>query len=244
MAEDGKKAPADESVFTKTQLADFKEAFEVFDADGSGDIDTSEIAAVLKSLGQPPSDEDLAALMKGVGKDTSDTISWDDFLKLMTNLKKLDKTWELLLNFSKAQLSEYRDAFNMFDTDGSGDIDTSELGALLKALGQSPNEAELKEMVKEVDADGSGSIEFNEFLALMTKRMEGSSNEDDIAEAFKLYDRDNNGFISVANLQYMLTTLGEKFSDDDVKEMLLEADSDGDGKVNYKDFHKMMTASA
>lgn len=65
------------------------------------------------------------------------------------------------------QIDEFRDAFNLFDLDGGGDIDSKELGTVMRSLGQNPSDEELREMIAEVDDDGSGSIEFEEFCALM-----------------------------------------------------------------------------
>mmetsp|Transcript_1076 Transcript_1076/g.2183 ORF Transcript_1076/g.2183 Transcript_1076/m.2183 type:complete len:233 (-) Transcript_1076:60-758(-) len=230
--------------FSSQQIKDFREAFDVFDADGSGDIDVKEIAEAMKALGAETSEDELKTLIAEVDTDGGGSIDFDEFCALMGNLKKLDKKWEALLSFSKAQVEEYRDAFNMFDKDGSGDIDLDELATLLQNLGVKPSEAELKTMISEIDADGSGSIEFEEFLQLMTKQaVGGPSKEDDIAEAFKAYDRKSQGFITVEDLQAMMTSLGEKFSNEDIQEMLLEVDHDGDGKVGYNDFLKMMTVA-
>ena len=68
---------------------------------------------------------------------------------------------------TEEQIEEFREAFNLFDLDGGGDIDSKELGTVMRSLGQNPSDEELREMISEVDDDGSGSIEFEEFCALM-----------------------------------------------------------------------------
>ena len=102
--------------------------------------------------------------------------------------------------------------------------------------------AELQDMVNEVDADGSGTIEFPEFLNLMAKKMQDTDSEDELVEAFKVFDKDGNGFISAAELRHVMTNLGEKLNEEEVDEMIREADQDGDGQVNYEEFVKMMTS--
>jgi calmodulin len=70
--------------------------------------------------------------------------------------------------------------------------------------------------------------------------MQENDTEDEIREAFKVFDKDGNGFISAAELRHVMTNLGEKLTDEEVDEMIREADVDGDGQVNYDEFVKMM----
>merc|ERR1712087_274195 len=97
-------------------------------------------------------------------------------------------------------------------------------------------------MINEVDADGNGTIDFPEFLSLMARKMKGTDTEEELIEAFKGFDRDGNGFISAAALRHVMTNLGEKLTDEEVDEMIREADVDGDGQINYEGFVKMMMA--
>merc|ERR1712108_66920 len=102
--------------------------------------------------------------------------------------------------------------------------------------------AELQDMINEVDADGNGTIDFPEFLSLMARKMKDTDTEEELIEAFKVFDRDGNGFISAAELRHIMTNLGEKLTDEEVDEMIREADVDGDGQINYEEFVKMMMA--
>ncbi len=97
-------------------------------------------------------------------------------------------------------------------------------------------------MINEVDADGNGTIDFPEFLSLMARKMKDTDTEEELIEAFKVFDRDGNGFISAAELRHVMTNLGEKLTDEEVDEMIREADVDGDGQINYEEFVKMMMA--
>jgi calmodulin len=117
---------------------------------------------------------------------------------------------------------------------------TKELGTVMRSLGQNPTEAELQDMINEVDADGNGTIDFPEFLNLMARKMKDTDSEEELKEAFKVFDKDGNGFISAAELRHVMTNLGEKLTDEEVDEMIREADVDGDGQVNYDEFVKMM----
>ena len=141
---------------------------------------------------------------------------------------------------TEEQIAEFKEAFSLFDKDGDGTITTKELGTVMRSLGQNPTEAELADMINEVDADGNGTIDFPEFLTMMARKMKDTDSEEEILEAFKVFDKDGNGFISAAELRHIMTNLGEKLTDEEVDEMLREADIDGDGQINYEEFVKMM----
>ena len=69
---------------------------------------------------------------------------------------------------------------------------------------------------------------------MMARKMKDSDSEEEIREAFRVFDKDGNGFISAAELRHVMTNLGEKLTDEEVDEMIKEADLDGDGQVNYE----------
>ncbi|CAF1102681.1 unnamed protein product [Adineta ricciae] len=129
--------------------------------------------------------------------------------------------YEIADQLTEEQIAEFKEAFSLFDKDGDGTITTKELGTVMRSLGQNPTEAELQDMINEVDADGNGTIDFPEFLTMMAH---------------------GNGFISAAELRHVMTNLGEKLTDEEVDEMIREADIDGDGQVNYEEFVTMMTS--
>ncbi|KAH6874244.1 calmodulin [Coprinopsis sp. MPI-PUGE-AT-0042] len=129
---------------------------------------------------------------------------------------------------------QFTEAFSLLiRVHGDGTITTKELGTVMRSLGQNPTEAELQDMINEVDADGNGTIDFPEFLTMMARKMRDTDSEEEIKEAFKVFDKDGNGYISAAELRHVMTNLGEKLSD-------AEPTSDGDGQINYEEFVKMM----
>nr|BBB18810.1 calcium indicator protein GeNL(Ca2+)-110u [synthetic construct] len=143
---------------------------------------------------------------------------------------------------TEEQIAEFKEAFSLFDKDGDGTITTKDLGTVMRSLGQNPTEAELQDMINEVDADGNGTIYFPEFLTMMARKMKDTDSEEEIREAFRVWDKDGNGYISAADLRHVMTNLGEKLTDEEVDEMIREADIDGEGQVNYEEFVQMMTA--
>merc|ERR1712196_653952 len=107
------------------------------------------------------------------------------------------------------QLEEFREAFDLHDEDGIGSIKTSALGPVMRALGQHLSEDQLQQMVDEIDKDSSGEVSFQQFLLLQARRMETGESDEDVMvlQAFKIYDKDGDGFLSVATVRHIFGTL-------------------------------------
>merc|ERR1712036_167949 len=129
------------------------------------------------------------------------------------------------------QLDEIREAFSLFDSDASGAIDVRELKAAMRALGFEVKNEELKKMVSDIDGDGNGTIEFVEFLQMMTGKMGEKDSREDIEKVFKLFDDDNTNKISFRNLARV---------DEELQDMINQADRDGDGEINLDEFYRIM----
>ncbi|KAK6171162.1 hypothetical protein SNE40_019410 [Patella caerulea] len=140
------------------------------------------------------------------------------------------------LLLSDEETADYKEAFSLFDKDGDGTITTDELGTVMRSLGQEPTDQELQDMINEVDADGNGTIDFEEFLQMMNRKLKETDSDEELREAFRVFDKDGNGYISAHELRHVMTNLGEILTDHEVNEMIKEADLDGDGLVNYEDF--------
>ncbi|KAF5840375.1 hypothetical protein DUNSADRAFT_16923 [Dunaliella salina] len=138
--------------------------------------------------------------------------------------------------------AEYKEAFSLFDKDGDGWITTKELGTVMRALGKSPTEAEVAAIVKEVDPDGKGVIDFPEFVGIMGRNIREFDNETDLRNAWKVLDSGGKGFIGVSELGHVLSNIGEKLSPEEIADLTKEADPEGKGVVQYEHFVKMMMA--
>jgi len=132
---------------------------------------------------------------------------------------------------SEAQVAEYKEAFSFFDQDGDGVITKEELGSILTSIGILPSQDLLHQMMTAMDTDGSGSVDFNEFLAMMT-RMKA----DMLRDQFKIFDKDGDGFISTEELKEVLVKLGVMMTDAEAEAMIREADADGDGRVSWSEY--------
>lgn len=141
---------------------------------------------------------------------------------------------------TEEQIAEFKEAFSLFDKDGDGTISTKELGTVMRSLGQRPTEAELQDMINKVDVDGNETIDFPVFLTTMARKLKDTDSEEEVREAFRVFDKDGNGLISAAELRHVLTNLGEKLTEEEVDEMIREIDVDGDGQINYEELVTMM----
>ncbi len=120
------------------------------------------------------------------------------------------------------QIAEFKEAFLMFDKDGDGKITRKELDTVMKSLGQNPTENELNYLINEVDTDGNGTIDFQEFLNMMLDKIKVADHDEELKEAFKVFDKNNDGFISAIDLKHVLTCLGEQLTDGEIFEVLFK----------------------
>ena len=145
-----------------------------------------------------------------------------------------------LAQLTEAQIAQFRIGFSRYDKDGDGTIDNAELGTVMKSLGQDPTPKEIDDMIKEFDTDGNGSLDFDEFCLMMVGLMGDRDEEAELIEAFKFFDKDGSGLIDPDELKAVMETYGEKMSDEEIAEMVKEADIDGDGQISYGEFVKMI----
>ncbi len=117
---------------------------------------------------------------------------------------------------SEEQKQEIKEAFDLFDTDKTGTIDYHELKVAMRALGFDVKKQEVLNLMKEYDREGAGQIEYHDFLEIMTGKISERDPVEEILKAFKLFDEDNTGKISLRNLRRVARELGENLSDDEL----------------------------
>merc|ERR1739838_41861 len=136
----------------------------------------------------------------------------------------------------------YQDAFNRVAR-ADGSVDSGGVSCIMRSVGQNPSEAEIQDMINQVDKDGTGSLDFPEFLMMMCLKADSENAEDEIREAFQVFDGDGNGFINRQELACVMGNLGIELSSEEVQSMIDEADQDGDGQINYEEFYAMMNCT-
>ncbi|CAF0819613.1 unnamed protein product [Rotaria sp. Silwood1] len=140
------------------------------------------------------------------------------------------------------QIDQIRDAFTVFDKEMTGSITTEQFRKVLEDLGYNVPENELTTFINQLDIDKSGTIEFEEYLSFMlTFIKKNVTTEDNLKDAFNLFDQNDDGFIETKDLREIMTNLGEKITDEDIDEMIREADIDKDFKVNFYEFQRIMS---
>ncbi|OHS94814.1 Caltractin [Tritrichomonas foetus] len=144
---------------------------------------------------------------------------------------------------SEEQKQEIREAFDQFDTDGSGSIDAKELKVAMRALGFELTREEIREMIKKVAGGNVPAIDFNQFMEMMGEKILQRNPLQEIKKAFSLFDKDHNGKISLKDLKTATIELGENLTDDELREMIKEADRDFDGEVSEAEFIEVMKKS-
>lgn len=145
--------------------------------------------------------------------------------------------------FSSLFDADFQEAFLLFDNRGDGKISVNQLGDVLRALGQNPTEAEVKKCSNSLKPEDR--IGFDVFLPILQAVSKNRSVDtaEDFIEGLRHFDKDGSGYISSAELRHLLTTLGEKLTDDEV-EALLQGQEDSHGNVQYEEFVRMVMQDA
>lgn len=147
------------SKYSPGQIRELREAFKLFDKDGDGSITAEELGTVMRNLGQFPSTDELNMMLKEIDIDGDGTFSFEEFVQVMANMGGLSEQSE------EDEEKELRQAFTVFDKTGCGYICASDIRAILQCLGEDLTEEEIDEMIAEVDIDGDGRIDYDEFIA-------------------------------------------------------------------------------
>ena len=141
---------------------------------------------------------------------------------------------------SEETKTDYMDAFNMFDTNHDGTINSQKIREIMQKFGKMPSEAQLQQLIENITKSDSKKIGFDDFVDMMEQKNREDDPEVEILNTFQIFDKDNNGLISNQELFHIIKTFGETLTDQEIEDIILEADVDGDGYINYEDFIKNM----
>lgn len=140
------------------------------------------------------------------------------------------------------QITELKEAFSAFDKDCDGNITIDDLEQAFSSIGHKISRKKLQTILGEADLDSNGVIDFPEFLTLVaTKLNDPEEKELELRRAFRMYDLGNTGYITVPNLKLVMGRLGCPLTSEQAFDMISEADADGDGKLSFDDFRRIMT---
>ncbi|XXG74310.1 hypothetical protein AAC387_Pa07g3067 [Persea americana] len=144
------------------------------------------------------------------------------------------------------QIQQLKDIFSRFDMDSDGSLTHLELAALLRSLGFQPTGDQIHRLLDNMDANGNGSVEFDELVDAILPSMAPQKlvDQDQLMEVFRSFDRDGNGYITAAELAQSMAKMGHPLTFQELTEMFREADTDGDGMISFSEFTSVMANSA
>jgi len=138
--------------------------------------------------------------------------------------------------------TNYKEAFSLFDKRGTGRVALESLGDLLRACGQNPTLAEIRDLEKQA----GGDFDFDSFSKILNRPngFRDPGEPEEYCRGFQVFDKDMTGFIGVGQLRYILTNLGEKMSDEEVDELLKGVNVDtSSGEINYVELVRTILAN-
>ncbi|CAH8339079.1 unnamed protein product [Eruca vesicaria subsp. sativa] len=148
------------------------------------------------------------------------------------------------------QINELREIFRSFDRNKDGSLTQLELGSLLRALGLKPSPDQFETLIDKADTKSNGLVEFPEFVALVSPEILSEEKtrtpytEEQLLRLFRIFDTDGNGFITAKELAHSMARLGHALTVAELTGMIKEADSDGDGRINFQEFSKAINSAA
>ncbi|CAF3326219.1 unnamed protein product [Rotaria socialis] len=135
---------------------------------------------------------------------------------------------------TSSQVKELRQAFDLFDADGSDDLSLPELKKALAALGVTVSDHEARQMFAAIDLDSR--IEFEEFAEVVADSYFKKFTRAEIVEAFRRFDHNRDGYIEADELKVILAKLGRNYSNEEIRRMIAQVDRDGNGKICIEEF--------
>jgi Ca2+-binding EF-hand superfamily protein len=216
-----------------------RETFDAVDEAHIGSIGKHQLGRALTMLRIQFSDDELEEAVAEVDLDGSGEIEWPEFLCLM---EKFGSNFSIENKFSQERLQEMREVFTMFDQDNSGTLDVGELRDVMKSVGLAPQDSEIRTMIAEVDGDGSGTIDWANFLYLMSKTTVDAENQQRLAFEFFLAKGDRTNRIYKERFVSQMQRLTSEFSKEELEAMMVQAkcEDHDTSYITYREFVKMM----
>ena len=154
---------------------------------------------------------------------------------------KSDKIKEIN-NLTEMEIALYKEAFQIFDKHSEGYISSKELGTIMSSLGFNISDEDLNEIIN-IYEQNNNMIDFISFLEIISKKKENIYKEEDLIDAFRIFDKEGSGKISSNELRYVMMSSGEDFNENYIKELINESNIDHDDYIDYYKFVKLLISS-
>ena len=141
---------------------------------------------------------------------------------------------------SEEQLLEVKEAFNVFDSEQTGGLDARELKAAISALNIKISKDEIRSIYQDFRKDIHEKVTQDEFMEIVVPRLPDRHSKEYIQKIFQYFDLENTGKITVRHLRKIAQEIGESLTEEELKEIMEEADRDGDGYIGFNDFYRIM----
>ena len=147
-------------------------------------------------------------------------------------------------NLTEMEIALYKEAFQIFDKHSEGYISPKELGTRLSSLGFNLSDEDLNEITNIYDNEqNNNGIDFISFLEIISKKKENIYKEEDLIDAFRIFDKEGNGKISSKELLYVMMSSGEDLNENYIKELINESSIDHDEFIDYQKFVQLLISS-
>uniref|UniRef100_A0A336MWX1 CSON002481 protein n=1 Tax=Culicoides sonorensis TaxID=179676 RepID=A0A336MWX1_CULSO len=206
--------------------AELKEVFMIFDKQNKGYLEIDEFKSIIKEIEPDLPEDELDHFVQEVDADGSGKIEFEEFLEVMVVLKKI---------------------FDEFDVEKSGTCSLEIIPTTLSTLGVKMKEEDMEKLIKEVDANGSGLIEFGEYVELAKKYIEPEEDYKQIygelRQVFMVFDKENKGYLDPAEFKKIIKEIEPDLPDNELDDIVDEVDADGSGRIEFEEFLEVMIGS-
>lgn len=142
----------------------------------------------------------------------------------------------MLAKIPKDKEQEIKSIFEKYDSNKDGFVNSSELANIIKSINTDVSDEELLELLQEIDLEVNGEINFEKFVSMVNRREYDVDTEEELLNAFKIFDKEGNGLINLNELKHIMLKVGKNLSESEIDEMLKDADIDMDGFINFEEF--------
>jgi len=149
---------------------------------------------------------------------------------------------EGLIALTDAQQKAAKDAFGAYDKKGESQIKVGDIGSAMKKMGHNITPEFLEKWEEDIDQDGTGYIGLDEFIILARRKIQEDEDERELKEIFRVLDKEKRGEVNTSELRWILKSLGDDLTEDDIDDMIADVDTDGSGWVDYDEFSKLMNS--